>query len=75
MSPLLISSIVASSDPFNRGVSFSNSFLVEVRASCENTGWFVSRDASCVNLTKFAKEHSPYCKIVNEHTPCWIELI
>lgn len=39
---------------------FSNSFLVEVRASCENTGWFASRDASCVNSTKFAKEYSPH---------------
>ena len=39
---------------------FSNSFLVEVKASCENTGRLASRDASCVNSTKFAKEYSPH---------------
>ena len=56
----LISSIGVPLGFFGRGTSFfSNSLLVEFRGSRENTEQLVSRDASCINSTKFSKEYSP----------------
>lgn len=52
MLPPLIS-IGALPCPFIRVLlSFSYSFLVEVGALCEKTGWLAARAASCVNSTK-----------------------
>lgn len=61
----LISSIGVLLGFFGRGASFfSSSLLVEFRASRENTGWLASRDASCINSTKFSKEYWPHLALV-----------